>query len=53
MTAERPTGGVIYGVRLKSEVVYRYVGLTTKSAGIRLKQHVKLARSGGRVLKPV
>ena len=46
MTAELPTGGVIYGVRLRSEVVYRYVGLTTKTAGIRLKQHVKVARSG-------
>jgi hypothetical protein len=27
-------------------MVYRYVGLTTKSAKIRLRQHVKIARSG-------
>ena len=46
MAAELPTGGVIYGVRLRSEVVYRYVGLTTKSVEIRLRQHVKVARSG-------
>lgn len=46
MGAELPTGGVIYGIRLRSEVVYRYVGLTTKSAKVRLRQHVKVARSG-------
>jgi hypothetical protein len=44
--AELPTEGVIYGVRLRSEFGYRYVGLTTKSIEIRLKQHFKLARSG-------
>jgi hypothetical protein len=37
---------VIYGVRLRSEVVYRYGGLTTKSVKVRLRQHVKVARSG-------
>lgn len=46
MTAELSTAGVIYGVRLRSEFVYRYVGLTTKSVEIRLRQHVKVARSG-------
>ena len=46
MTAEPPTGGAIYGVRLRSEFVYRYVGLTTKSVEFRLRQHVKVARSG-------
>lgn len=46
MTAELSTGGVIYGVRLRSEFVYRYVGLTIKSVEIRLRQHVKVARSG-------
>lgn len=46
MAAELPTGGVIYGIRLRSEFVYRYVGLTTKSAKVRLRQHVKIARSG-------
>jgi NUMOD3 motif len=48
VAGELPTGGVIYGVRLRSEVVYRYVGLTTKSAKVRLRQHVKGARSGRR-----
>lgn len=46
MPAELPTEGLIYGVRLPSEFVYRYVGLTTKSIEIRLKQHFKVARSG-------
>lgn len=46
MAVELPTGGVIYGVRLESGYVYRYVGLTTKAVRIRLRQHVKLARSG-------
>lgn len=40
------TGGVIYGVRLRSDSAYRYVGLTTKSAVLRLRQHVKVARLG-------
>ena len=43
MTAELPTGGVIYGVRRRSEFVYHYVGLTTKPVEIRLRQHVKVA----------
>jgi NUMOD3 motif len=38
--------GLIYGVRLRSEFAYRYVGLTTKSIKTRLKQHFKVARSG-------
>jgi hypothetical protein len=46
VTAELPTSGVIYGIRLRSEGFYRYVGLTTKSAKIRLRQHLKVARSG-------
>jgi len=46
MTVERPTGGLIYGIRLRSEFAYRYVGLTTRTVEIRLKQHVKVARSG-------
>lgn len=48
MNAELPTGGVIYGIRLRSEFVYRYVGLTTKAAEVRLRQHLKVARSGRR-----
>jgi hypothetical protein len=38
--------GLIYGVRLRSEFAYYYVGLTTKSIKTRLKQHFKVARSG-------
>lgn len=37
---------MVYGVRLRAESTYRYVGLTTKSAALRLGQHVKVARSG-------
>ncbi|MFI8566830.1 NUMOD3 domain-containing DNA-binding protein [Rhodococcus sp. NPDC078407] len=40
------SGGVIYGVRLRSAFDYRYVGLTTKSAGVRLRQHLKVASTG-------
>lgn len=36
----------IYGVRLRRECEYRYVGLTTKSIDYRLSQHLKLARQG-------
>lgn len=46
MPAKLPTGGLIYGVRLRSGFVYRCVGLTTKSVEARLRQHVKVARSG-------
>lgn len=46
MTAELPIEGLIYGVRLRSEFEYRYVGLTAKSVELRLKQHFKIARSG-------
>ncbi|MET4430527.1 NUMOD3 domain-containing DNA-binding protein [Mycolicibacterium sp. 624] len=43
MTAELKAGGLIYGVRLRSESHYRYVGLTTKTAQVRLRQHFKVA----------
>ncbi|BBZ53116.1 NUMOD3 domain-containing DNA-binding protein [Mycolicibacterium phocaicum] len=46
MTGRTPTGGLIYGVRLRSESVYRYVGLTTKTAEVRLRQHLKVAWDG-------
>ena len=46
MTGEPLTGGLIYGIRLRSEVVYRYVGLTTKTAQVRLRQHFKVAAAG-------
>ncbi|MGW6421231.1 NUMOD3 domain-containing DNA-binding protein [Nocardia sp. NPDC055053] len=41
-----PTDGVIYGVRLRTEYDYRYIGLTTKSERIRLRQHFKEAGAG-------
>lgn len=46
MTAESPAGGLIYGIRLRSESCYRYVGLTTKTAPARLRQHLKVAAAG-------
>jgi hypothetical protein len=46
MAGRTPTGGLIYGVRLRSESVYRYVGLTTKTAQLRLRQHLKVAWDG-------
>lgn len=39
-------GGLIYGIRLRGENSFRYVGLTTKTASIRLSQHFKVAASG-------
>ncbi|MUL80717.1 MULTISPECIES: NUMOD3 domain-containing DNA-binding protein [unclassified Mycolicibacterium] len=46
MRAELPTEGLIYGVRLRSESHYRYVGLTTKTAQVRLRQHLRVAAAG-------
>ncbi|WP_293309432.1 GIY-YIG nuclease family protein [Mycolicibacterium sp.] len=44
--AELSTGGLVYGIRLRWESRYRYVGLTTKSAQTRLRQHWKQAAAG-------
>ncbi|MEV0549289.1 NUMOD3 domain-containing DNA-binding protein [Nocardia salmonicida] len=38
--------GVIYGIRLRAEFDYRYIGLTTKSEHVRLRQHFKAASAG-------
>ena len=38
--------GYIYGVRLRGEREYRYVGLTTKTVARRFSQHLKVARDG-------
>lgn len=43
---DKPTEGVIYGVRLRTEFDYRYIGLTTKSERVRLRQHFKAAGRG-------
>jgi hypothetical protein len=40
------TGGLIYGIRLRWAYDYRYVGLTTKAANVRLRQHIKVANAG-------
>lgn len=42
----KPRFGVIYGVRLRAEYDYRYIGLTTKSEHVRLRQHFTVARAG-------
>ncbi|MFI6221106.1 NUMOD3 domain-containing DNA-binding protein [Nocardia salmonicida] len=42
----KATAGVIYGVRLRAEFDYRYIGLTTKSEHMRLSQHFKVAGTG-------
>ncbi|WP_084513111.1 NUMOD3 domain-containing DNA-binding protein [Nocardia mikamii] len=42
----KPKDGVIYGVRLRTEYDYRYIGLTTKSEHVRLRQHLKEAGAG-------
>ncbi len=46
VTVTMATGGVIYGIRLRSEFDYRYVGLTTNSAHFRLRQHLEAAAGG-------
>lgn len=46
MVMDEESGGVIYGVRLRMSYDYRYIGLTTKGAEIRLKQHFKAASAG-------
>lgn len=46
MAAALSTGGLVYGIRLSSDSRYRYVGLTTKTARTRLRQHWKEAVAG-------
>lgn len=40
------TGGLVYGIRLRREVEYRYVGITTKTASRRFHQHLRVAAKG-------
>lgn len=40
------TGGLVYGIRLRREVEYRYVGITTKTASRRFHQHLRVAAQG-------
>jgi NUMOD3 motif len=39
-------GGWVYGIRLRNEVEYRYVGITTKTASRRFSQHLRVAAEG-------
>ncbi|KRE66825.1 NUMOD3 motif protein [Arthrobacter sp. Soil736] len=39
-------GGLVYGIRLRREVEYRYVGITTKTASRRFHQHLRVAAEG-------
>lgn len=48
MAAELSIAGLVYGVRFRSESRYRYVGLTTKTAQVRLRQHWTEAAAGRR-----
>lgn len=43
---ETTAGGLVYGIRLRREVEYRYVGITTKTAIRRFHQHLRVAAAG-------
>ncbi len=43
---ETATGGLVYGIRLRREFEYRYVGITTKTASRRFHQHLRVAAEG-------
>jgi hypothetical protein len=45
-TTATATGGLVYGIRLRREVEYRYVGITTKTASRRFHQHLRVAAEG-------
>ncbi|MDJ0355427.1 NUMOD3 domain-containing DNA-binding protein [Paenarthrobacter sp. PH39-S1] len=40
------TDGLVYGIRLRREVEYRYVGITTKTVSRRFHQHLRVAAEG-------
>jgi hypothetical protein len=46
METTTATGGLVYGIRLRLEVEYRYVGITTKTASRRFHQHIRVAGEG-------
>jgi hypothetical protein len=46
METTTSTGGLVYGIRLRREVEYRYVGITTKTASRRFHQHIRVAAEG-------
>jgi hypothetical protein len=46
METTTATGGFVYGIRLRREVEYRYVGITTKTSSRRFHQHLRVAAEG-------
>jgi hypothetical protein len=46
METTTAAGGLVYGIRLRQEVEYRYVGITTKTASRRFHQHLRVAAEG-------
>lgn len=40
------TGGLVYGIRLRRNGEYRYIGITTKTASRRFHQHLRVAAAG-------
>lgn len=46
METTMATGGLVYGIRLRRDVEYRYVGITTKTASRRFHQHLRVAAEG-------
>jgi NUMOD3 motif len=46
METTTATGGLVYGIRLRREVEYRYIGITTKTASRRFQQHLRVAAAG-------
>jgi hypothetical protein len=46
METTTASGGLVYGIRLRREVEYRYVGITTKTASRRFHQHLRVAAEG-------
>ena len=46
METATATGGLVYGIRLRREVEYRYVGITTKTASRRFHRHLRVAAEG-------
>ncbi len=43
---ETATGGLVYGIRLRQDGEYRYIGITTKTASRRFHQHLRVAAAG-------
>ncbi|WP_026550765.1 NUMOD3 domain-containing DNA-binding protein [Arthrobacter sp. Br18] len=45
-TTTKAMGGLVYGVRLRRDGKYRYIGITTKTASRRFHQHFRVAAEG-------